>query len=106
MAQITIIQGENAKVRLRVNDKVNGKPHSFGAFEGATAQFTSTTEGSPVSVTGANPETNVLEFELTTAQSDALQSGEGQDFEYRWEQDGKLYIERVNGQLDVLTQMF
>jgi hypothetical protein len=102
----TIIKGENATVRIRVYDKSSGAPYAFAGFAGATALFYSSTEGVPVSVTGTNPETNLLSFAMSTSQSELLQEGDSQAFEYRWEQSGNLYIERIENELNVLAQLF
>lgn len=104
---ITIIKGEYAKVKLRVTEKTGNKnPYNFDTFEGATAQFYSEAGVSPVAVSGTNPETNLLQFDLAPAQTTLLKAGSALDFEYRWEQDGELYIERVDSQLEVLEQLF
>jgi hypothetical protein len=101
-----IVQGEDIQVKVRVTDKVTGRPYNFEGFEGATASFYQTDSDDPVAVTGTNPETNLLQFDLSPEQSELLEAGDSLDFEYRWEQDGELYIERVEGQITVLEQLF
>lgn len=103
---ITIVKGENSTVKLRVTEKRSEKPYNFSGFEGATASFYSDTDGVPVAVTGTNPETNQLSFPMSVEQTDLLKAGDSLDFEYRWLQNGDLFIERVEGQLNVLDQLF
>lgn len=103
---INIVKGENATVKLRVTERSTGKPYNFEGIEGATASFYAEEGDDPISVTGTNTETNQLSFPLSTSDTELLKAGDSLDFEYRWQQDGELFIERVESQLNVLEQLF
>ncbi len=103
---VNIIKGEDYPLKVRVTDKKSGKPYNFDGFESATASFFQEDSDEPVTLIGTNSETNVLLFTFEPETSSLLKSGDSLDFEYRWMQEGKLYIERVEGQLNVLEQLF
>lgn len=103
---ITIVQGSSYALKIRLTDKNRCRPWNFEGFTGATAQFFGLDGITPYSVTGLNPETNVLEFDLLPADSRNLLAADSQDFQYQWMQNGSLYIEQVSAQLNVVAQLF
>lgn len=105
---ITIVQGENKTVKIRVSSKRDCKPWNFSGFTGATASFANANGlGGPYNVVGTNVAgTNELQFPLLPADSMSLLPGDSIDFQYQWMQNGELFIEQVFGQLNVLSQLF
>lgn len=102
---ISIVQGENSTVIVRVTDKATNELHPFEGFEGATAYF-SKEDDTAESVTGSVLQCGKLMFPMSTTQTDGLKTGEELDFEYRWRESGNLYIEQVLGQLEVVPRLF
>ncbi len=101
-----VSKGEDHTLILRLTESVTSYPTNLATFQGVTGSFYAQGSDEPVSITGTNPETNVIQFEMTEEQTALLRSGDDLDFEYQWEQNGNLFIERVESQLTVLESLF